>query len=287
MKYIFVFILINNIFPFTYNLTLEPDTLFIGSILNIKLEVNNLDKDQIPIFSDFNSDNSNYTQIDKKLTKSSVIYKLQLWKTGIIKLPQLKMKINSKNGMNDSINILIKNINVQSYLSGSENQIKNIKKSKNIKLNSNYRIALLVLFCSFGIIAVFYLIKTKKNLNKKLYDTGRYNKTSIKITLDNINKLEKPLIINKENAELYYLNLSMILKNFIGSIFYVRATEMTTSEITQYFNSKNIEIKIISKWERIIKKLDNVKYAFKTPTQSELDQDLIELISLIKLLNIK
>ena len=283
MKNIFLAILINNLFGFTYNLTLTPDTLYAGSILKIQLIIENLNIEEVPIFYDLDK-NNDFTQINKELTKSSIIYELQFWEVGDILLPPIKLQIKNK-GKSEYLYIETDTIKVNSYLLNSDLNLKNLKSIKNINLYSKYQSIFLVIIIFSGLFIALYIIKNRPKKIVDLYSAGNYTKSALKIALSDIKSLKIPIDINKENAGRYYLNLSVILKKYINSVFYIRASEMTTTEITQYFTYLQINKDILFKWESIIQKLDNVKYANKIPLDYELNEDVVELIEVIKILN--
>ena len=283
MKNIFLAIFINNLFGFTYNLTLTPDTLFAGSILKIQLNIENLNIEEVPIFYDLDKHND-FTQINKQLTNSSIIYELQFWEVGDILLPPIKLQIKNK-GESEFIYIETDTIKVNSYLSNSDLNLKNLKSIKDINLYSKYQNIFLIIIIFAGLFIAVYIIKNRTKKTADLYSAGNYTKSALTIALSDIKSLKTPIDINKENVGRYYLNLSVILKKYINSVFYIRASEMTTTEITQYFTYMQINKDILFKWESIIQKLDNVKYANKIPLDYELNEDVVELIEVIKILN--
>ena len=283
MKNIFLAIFINNLFGFTYNLTLTPDTLFAGSILKIQLNIENLNIEEVPIFYDLDKHND-FTQINKQLTNSSIIYELQFWEVGDILLPPIKLQIKNK-GESEYIYIETDTIKVNSYLSNSDLNLKNLKSIKDINLYSKYQNIFLIIIIFAGLFIAVYIIKNRTKKTADLYNAGNYTKSALTIALSDIKSLKTPIDINKENVGRYYLNLSVILKKYINSVFYIRASEMTTTEITQYFTYMQINKDILFKWESIIQKLDNVKYANKIPLDYELNEDVVELIEVIKILN--
>ena len=283
MKNIFLAILINNLFGFTYNVTLTPDTLFAGSILKIQLNIEDLNIEEVPIFYDLDKHND-FTQINKQLTNSSIIYELQVWEVGDILLPPIKLEIKNK-GESEYLYIETDTIKVNSYLSNSDLNLKNLKSIKDINLYSTYQNIFLIIIIFAGLFIAVYIIKNRTMKIADLYSAGNYTKSALTIALSDIKSLKIPIDINKENAGRYYLNLSVILKKYINSVFYIRASEMTTTEITQYFTYLQINKDILFKWECIIRKLDNVKYANKIPLDYELNEDVVELIEVIKILN--
>ena len=286
MKNVILALLINILYGISYNLEIKPDTLYSGSILKIHLEIDSLDIDQVPIFYDFEI-NNDFTQVNKKLTKSSIIYELQFWEIGKILLPPIKLKINNIKGDAEYLYIQTDTIKVNSYLSIADQYLKKIKENKKIKFYENYEIILLIFIIILGLLIAIYLLRNRSNNLKLLYTSGHYTKSPLQKALTDIKSLKSPQILNKKNAEIYYLNLSKILKKFISSVFYIRATEMTSTEITQYFISIKINQNILLKWKGVMEKLDNVKYANKTPLNNELNQDVLELIDVIKKINIK
>ena len=162
MKNVILALLINILYGISYNLEIKPDTLYSGSILKIHLEIDSLDIDQVPIFYDFEI-NNDFTQVNKKLTKSSIIYELQFWEIGKILLPPIKLKINNIKGDAEYLYIQTDTIKVNSYLSIADQYLKKIKENKKIKFYENYEIILLIFIIILGLLIAAYLLINRSN----------------------------------------------------------------------------------------------------------------------------
>ena len=280
--------IVNILIIFTFALSadisvnISPDTLYVGTLVTISLTVENLNDEDIVIFNDLNKESNYYSLIDKILTSNSAHYRIQFWKAGSIIIPPININIKKFDQ-----NILIMetealNLIIHSNISNSSSSLRDIKSMKEIKLNSVLKNFIYLICLSLGIILLLF-IWNKRVLNKNLkYTLGNYYKNGLNETLESIKTLPLPNKINSESIEYYYLTLSKICRQFIKENFYIKATEMTTSELSNYFKSIEIENKIVESWIDISKKADMVKYAKHVPSINEYQEDKLNYCNLIK-----
>ena len=64
---IFFILLYSIIFPLDISINISPDTIFVGSLVSIKLSVENNFESEVFSFNDIETDLDNYIQLNKKL----------------------------------------------------------------------------------------------------------------------------------------------------------------------------------------------------------------------------
>ena len=94
-----------------------------------------------------------------------------------------------------------------------------------------------------------------------------------------------PKIIDSESTEKYYLKLSRICRKYIKKQFYIKATEMTSTQLAEYFKYKKIDRDLIDAWIQISSKADLAKYAKQIPPIDDYHKDKIIFMDLIKSFN--
>ena len=99
-KIILFIILLSVILPLDLKVNVNPDTIYVGSLVNIILTVENNTNDEVVIFYDIEEDINNYTVLDKKLSQNSVEYILQFWNEGHIIITPIPVDI--KRGKTDT-----------------------------------------------------------------------------------------------------------------------------------------------------------------------------------------
>ena len=79
------------IFPIDLSVNVFPETIFVGSLVIIILEVENNIAEDVFIFYDIEEDLDNYTLLHKKLSQNSIEYTLQFWNAGYITIPPISI----------------------------------------------------------------------------------------------------------------------------------------------------------------------------------------------------
>ena len=97
MKSIGLIILVSFSYAAQINIYIFPDTIYVGSLVKIKIVVTYMKDEEIPIFKDYNKTNINYSTIDKVLTNNSAEYTFQFWDDGSITLPPFNIDIVESN----------------------------------------------------------------------------------------------------------------------------------------------------------------------------------------------
>ena len=133
---IYIFIL-SFIFSSDLKVNVHPDTIYVGSLVNITLSVENNAKEEVFVFYDIDEDLDKYTLLDKKLSQNSVEYILQFWNEGLIIIPPIPVEIKRNNlDIIRSETEEIK-IHILTNIVNSDNKMRDIKPMKEFELTSS------------------------------------------------------------------------------------------------------------------------------------------------------
>ena len=281
-KIILFIILLSVILPLDLKVNVNPDTIYVGSLVNIILTVENNTNEEVVIFYDIEEDVDNYTVLDKKLSPNSVEYILQFWNEGHIIIPSIPIDIKK-----DNFNIMrIKtdeiNINIFTNIVNSENKLRNIKPMKELELTSLLtKILFLITLLTCGWISI--LLYTKRTPEYSKYSQGRFKTSSLKESIKQIEEVPLPENINSESTEKYYLALSKICRTFFKELFYIKATEMTSDELLEHFKLIGTETELVNSWKVVSNSADMAKYAKQIPHIDQFNIDKNNFINIIKL----
>ena len=261
---------------------IEPDTIFVGSLVKIAVHVLNNRFEEIPIFHDIEEQPKSFSVVDKKLTKYSIEYTLQLWDEGQVIIPQIPVDIRKNN--RDVIRLFTNKIelDVITNISNSENELKIIKPMHQVTLTSPVQWGLFLVLLITGSTAAIYLWRMKVNHINSKYQKGKYNKSILQESINQIQELPLPAIITAKTTEEYYLGLSIICRLFIKKEFYIKATEMTSGELAEHFKSLNFNSELVNSWMKVCGNADMAQYAKHIPDLEQFNKDKTNFVDLIK-----
>ena len=164
MKLIFlIFLIFCVLFSFDLRVDVKPDTVYLGSLVEIKVSVENNKNNELPVFYDLEENIDVFTVVNKSLTPISISYFLQFWRVGEIIIPSIPVDIKQNNHVISQIETNKITLNILSNISSTSNEMRSIKPIKELILISPFNIALLLLFFFAGIVGAGYLWKTKQD----------------------------------------------------------------------------------------------------------------------------
>ena len=261
---------------------MKPDTIFVGSLVNIMLTVENNKNDKVAIFHDIEEDVDNYTVFDKKLSQNSVEYILQFWNEGHIIIPPIPVDIKRDNLEIMRIETDEININILTNIVNSENKLRNIKPMKELKLTSSLtKMLFLITLLAGGYIAIL-LWNTKRTPEYSKYSQNRFKVSILQDSIKQIEEVPLPENINSDSTEKYYLALSKLCRTFFKELFYIKATKMTSDELIQHFKLIGVKSELVNSWIVVSNSTDMAKYAKQIPHIDQFNIDKNKYIRLIK-----
>ena len=256
-----------------FEYSVDTTNVEIGYPLHLDIDIKNLDNDY-KILEQGWADSSLWiadssmviiksSNIDSLDDSYNIDFEITFWDTGRTIIPPYFIMISP----NDSIKSKTYNtdyikINIQSALSNDElSDIKPDKPIREIDLPYSYeRISALF----FIIILLFFIayIWSSRNKSKNFLQIVFFNYNPREDAIKEIKKVKLDSLSNRE----FYESLSNILKKFIENEYYIIAHEMTSVELNNFFQDKNLY--------DLLDHIDSVKFANKEYALSERKKDL-------------
>ncbi len=244
-----------------FEYSVDTTNVEIGYPLHLDIDIKNLDNDY-KILEQGWADSSLWiadssmviiksSNIDSLDDSYNIDFEITFWDTGRTIIPPYF--INNTDYIK---------INIQSALSNDElSDIKPDKPIREIDLPYSYeRISALF----FIIILLFFIayIWSSRNKSKNFLQKVFFNYNPREDAIKEIKKVKLDSLSNRE----FYESLSNILKKFIENEYYIIAHEMTSVELNNFFQDKNLY--------DLLDHIDSVKFANKEYALSERKKDL-------------
>ncbi|RDI56880.1 hypothetical protein [Flavobacterium glaciei] len=200
-------------------------------------------------------------------------YGLTQFDSGRYVVSSIKIFINNKPFMTDSLLVEVSNVQVDT-LKQKMFDIKDIAQADN-SIGDWWKY-LLIIALIIGIGAFIYWF-IKKRQEKKLQEV--IYKTPIEKATSLLDSLEKKELWQKGEVKAYYSELTDIARNYIEEAIEIPAMESTTFELIQGLRAASVKKKmtlskeIIENLERVLKQADLVKFAKSKPLDFEITED--------------
>jgi hypothetical protein len=200
-------------------------------------------------------------------------YGLIQFDSGRYTIPGIKILIDKKPYLTDSIRIEVSSIKIDT-LQQKMYDIKDISTVDNG--TGNWWKYLLAFLLIVGIGAfVYWFIKKRqqKKIEEEVYKTPIEKATSL------LNNLEKKELWQKGEIKEYYSELTDIARNYIEEAIQIPAMESTTSELIQGLKAASTKKKMsltpetVENLERVLRQADLVKFAKSKPLEFEITED--------------
>jgi hypothetical protein len=200
-------------------------------------------------------------------------YGLTQFDSGKYTIPSIKIMINSKPYLTDSLLVEVANVQVDT-LKQKMYDIKDIVPVKNSLGDWWKYLLILALILGIGAL-VYWFVKRqqKKKIEEEVYKTPIERATSL------LNFLEQKGLWQKGEVKAYYSELTDIARNYIEEAIDIPAMESTTSELILGLRAASVKKKMtlsqetIENLERVLKQADLVKFAKSKPLDYEITED--------------
>ena len=200
-------------------------------------------------------------------------YGLTQFDSGKYMIPSVKILINSKAFLSDSLRVEVANVEVDT-LKQKMYDIKDIAPADNSISYWWKWILVLLIIAGLGALAYWYV---KKHKEKK--EEGEIYKTPIEKATNLLNTLEKKELWQRGEIKEYYSELTDIVRIYIEEAIEVPAMESTTSELIQALKIASLKKKMelsketIDNLFTVLKQADLVKFAKSKPLDFEITED--------------
>lgn len=200
-------------------------------------------------------------------------YGLAQFDSGKYTVPSLKVFINNKPFMTDSVVVEVANVTVDTL----QQKMYEIKPIMEASSSSSWILKWLLgllLLAGIGIL-VYWLVK---KYQKKKIEAVTF-KTPIEKATNLLNTLEKKELWQKGEVKAYYSELTDIARNYIEEAIEIPAMESTTSELIVALRNASLKKKMavsqetLENLERVLKQADLVKFAKSKPLDFEISED--------------
>ena len=200
-------------------------------------------------------------------------YGLTQFDSGKYTIPSIKILINNKAFLTDSIKVEVANVQVDT-LRQKMYDIKDIVKAED-SFGDWWKYLLgILLIIGIGVAVYWYIkIHQKKKIEEEVYKTPIEKATSL------LNTLEKKELWQHGEVKAYYSELTDIARNYIEEAIEIPAMESTTSELIAGLKAASLKKKMKLSQETIenlftvLKQADLVKFAKSKPLEFEITED--------------
>ena len=199
-------------------------------------------------------------------------YGLTQFDSGKYTIPSIKILIDKKPFLTDSIRVEVANVKVDTL----QQKMYDIKDITAADSSNDWWLYLLILVVIIGIGAfVYWFIKKRqqKKIEEEVYKTPIEKATSL------LNNLEQKELVQKGEIKEYYSELTDIARNYIEEAIHIPAMESTTSELIQAIRNASTKKKMtltpetVENLERVLRQADLVKFAKSKPLEFEITED--------------
>lgn len=200
-------------------------------------------------------------------------YGLTQFDSGKYTIPSIKILIDKKPFLSDSIHVEVANVKVDT-LQQKMYDIKDITAADNSIGDWWKYVLAVVLILAIGV-GIYWFVKKnqKKKIEQEVYKTPIEKATSL------LNNLESKELVQKGEIKEYYSELTDIARNYIEEAIHIPAMESTTSELIQAIRTASTKKKMtltpetVENLERVLRQADLVKFAKSKPLDFEITED--------------
>ena len=200
-------------------------------------------------------------------------YGLTQFDSGRYMIPSIKILINNKAFLSDSIKVEVANVQVDT-LKQKMYDIKDIvKANEGIGDWWKYLLALVLIGGLGALVYWYFKIRQKEKTEEVIYKTPIEKATTL------LNNLEKKELWQQGEVKAYYSELTDIVRNYIEEAIEIPAMESTTSELIEGLKiasqkkKMNLSKETIDNLFVVLKQADLVKFAKSKPLDFEITED--------------
>ncbi|WP_264535405.1 hypothetical protein [Flavobacterium sp. N1736] len=200
-------------------------------------------------------------------------YGLTQFDSGKYTIPSIKILIDKKPFLSDSIRVEVANIKVDTL----QQKMYDIKDITTVDSGIGdwwiYVLIVLVIIAIGAFVYWFVKKRQQKKIEEEVYKTPIEKATSL------LNNLEQKELVQKGEIKEYYSELTDIARNYIEEAIHIPAMESTTSELIQAIRLASTKKKMtltpetVENLERVLRQADLVKFAKSKPLDFEITDD--------------
>ena len=197
--------------------------------------------------------------------KNSILlnYQITFWDTGSVAIPPLYAFVSFPDSSEASILKTDSSfVYISSVLDTTMTTVIADKPLKEIQFPIERLRLFAFLILSLLVLYAFYLIRTrdKEKISKRKF----FNFNPKSKALKDVEKID----LNIDASE-FFVKISEVLRKYFQNNFYIISFEMTSAELKEFFNDKDLN--------HLLDEIDQVKFAKKNPNKSE-KEDILQLL---------
>jgi hypothetical protein len=209
--------------------------------------------------------------LDGGLVEDVLAVQLTIYKTGDIEIPPLSIETVTPEGQTSGLNSEPVKISIQSVLTGSQDTLKDVKPQAEIA--ADYK-PFLFFLAALGSAAylIHKLIQRLRNRKRGPSPIPLDTRTPEEIAREAIRQLLARKLVEQGYFKQFYLELSEILKRFLGSKLRVPSLERTTGEFLGDLRAVAVPTDQYRLIREFLEDCDLVKFAKYRPASDEVQQ---------------
>ena len=219
-----------------------------------------------------------------KLTDGNVEDGLELqlaaYKTGDLEVPALNVEAVKASGEKESLASEPIKVVVQSVLTGQQDTLKDLKPQAELKADYKPFLFLLAALASAAYL-VYRLVRFFKNRKKAPLPKPERIRSAEEVAREAIERLLARKLAEQGQFKLFYLELSEIIKRFLGRKLGVHSLERTTEEFTRDLRAISVPSAQYRMIREFLEDCDLVKFAKYRPGAEEVEQIITRSRSMI------
>lgn len=249
----------------SFNMPDISDTLYIGQLINIELDLSNNKPERLFVSDDRNNSQiAIYDLIEVKEKPWNYLLRIAPFDTGFIKTDRIPVYL-LKDNTPDTVFVEPFSFYVKSSLTYADTLLKDIAPPVSYRLKFiDYLIPLLIFLIVIVIIVFLSKIKKKDKEIPVFVD----NRPAWMIALELLEELKQKNLVSQGEFLEFYFQLSLIFRIFIEKQYMIKAAEMTTYEIKQALSDVSEKTQIIN----ILTNMDKIKFAKSIPGENESEE---------------
>jgi len=205
---------------------------------------------------------------------------LAAYKTGDFEVPALSVEVVKTNGEKEVLVSEPVKLTVQSVLTGNQDTLKDLKPQAELKADYKPFLFLLAALASFAYL-VYRLIQFFKKRKRAPVPRPERIRSAEEIAREAIERLLARKLVEQGHLKEFYLDLSEIVKRFLGSKLGVHSLERTTEEFTRDLRATSLASAQYRMIREFLEDCDLVKFAKYRPGADEVEQIIVRSRNMI------
>jgi len=275
----------------------EPESLRIGDVLRLNFEIKHDEEYQLQLPDlrvsllpiEVGEPKITRDKSDDGIWTENIEFEAFVFDTGRVVIPSQKVvywhpsdSLDRKTAYTDSLWIY-----VESVLTADAREIRDIKEPVEIPQPfSRWKLVLGILVAIAVISAAYYLWRRRTDKPLLPFKKPILIKPAHEIALKALKKLEKENLIEREKIGPYFTTLSKILREYIENRYFLKALEMTTTEMLDAIEKEQLHDTIGYTVKSVLTESDLVKFARFKPDKTvskKLLENTVDLVEKTKM----